>query len=311
MKTKTYSLLLICLLFLNCEGSSSVTISGFKAIVGYGEGFVAAGAKRIDRIDLTGHAVHTESFSDIELSCLFARGTALFAAGEAGVLLMSENGEDFTQIESGTTLNINSLTGFQDYLIAGADNGTVLTGSEAGFVKQTVLDVKGNIVALSAGNSVCYGITDHGEIFHSSDMVNWEIFDFNDFYAGYYEPCRWTTIVVTDQQVAVAGSSESGKPVLFFSSEGRVWTNRSLDYTDPHGLPGYLAETPNAIIYDVAKDRFLLACNGGTVMVIPSCSHCNELHNLSTQNNLTAISQQAETLVAVGDDYYIIATNNF
>jgi hypothetical protein len=224
---------------------------------------------------------------------------------------MSNNGEAFIQIESGTTLNINSLTGFHDYLIAGADNGIVLIGSEVGLFKQISLELQGNIVSLSANNSVCYGVTDYGEIFHSQDLVNWDILDFNTFYSGYYESCNWTTVVVTEQQVAVAGSSANGRPVLFFSTGGNVWTNRNLDYIDMHGMPAYLTEIPNAMLYDVIKDRFVLACNQGTVMIIPSCSHCNELHNLGTYQNLTAISEQAEMLVVVGEDYYISTTNNF
>ncbi|MDR2910771.1 MAG: hypothetical protein LBV47_05340, partial [Bacteroidales bacterium] len=94
MKTKTYSLLFICLLLLlNCGNSYSENESGFRAIVGYGEGFVAAGSNgRIDHLDLKGCVVRTESFLNTELNCLFTCGTALFAAGEAGILLMSNNG---------------------------------------------------------------------------------------------------------------------------------------------------------------------------------------------------------------------------
>jgi hypothetical protein len=313
MKTKTYSLLLSCLLLLlNCGSSSSKNGSGFRAMAGYGKGFVAAGSNgRIDHIDLTGNVVRSESFPGMELNCLFTCGTALFAAGEAGALLMSKNGEAFTKIESGTTMNINSLTGFNDYLIAAAGKGIVLIDGEAGFFKQILPELKGNIVSLSANGSVCYGVTDYGEILHSQDLINWDILDFNAFYSGYYEPCRWTAVVVTEQQVAVAGSSENGRPVLFFSSEGNVWTNRSLDYTDTNGMPAYLTEIPNAMVYDVARDRFVLACNRGTVMVIPSCSQCNERHNTGTQKNLTAISVQEEMLAIAGEDYYISTTNNF
>lgn len=313
MKTKTYSSLLCCLflLLMNCGSNSSEEKgSGFRAVTDYGEGFVAVGSNgRIDKIDQTGFIVNTDSFPGIKLNCLFTCGVTLFAAGEAGVLLTSENGEVFRQMESGTTMNINSLAGFNEYLIAGADNGTILIGDETGFSKQVSLELKGNIISLSANSSVCYGVTDRGEIIHSKDLADWDIFDFNAFYSGYYEPCRWTAVVVTEQQVAVAGSHENGRPALFLSTGGNVWTNRSLDYIDPHGMPAYLTETPNAMVYDAGRDRLVLACNQGAIMVIPSCSHCNERHNIGTSQNLTAISRQAETLVAVGEDYYIGATN--
>ena len=164
-----------------------------------------------------------------------------------------------------------------------------------------VIDLKGNIVSVSAGASECYGVTDEGEIIQTSDGFNWSIFNFNEFYSGYYKPCSFTCISVTENMIAVAGKNQDNLPVLMLSAQGNVWSERSLDYTDENGYPRYLQEIPNSIFYDLSEDRFLLVCNKGKIMSIPSCSHCNRLVGLVTEENLTGIAYNGGVLIVVGE----------
>ncbi|MDR0954924.1 MAG: hypothetical protein LBM20_06050 [Rikenellaceae bacterium] len=277
--------------------------AGYRAVIGDEDGFVAAGSDGVYYLTPTGEVVRSVTFSDVTLNCLIFCGETLLAAGDRGVLLIAPKGEEPQQVESGTTANIRCLTLFQGYVVAGTDGGTVLIGDQAGFFEGVTLALKGNIVSLSGGALGCYGVTDRGEIIRSDDLVNWDILDFNAFYNGYYPPRRFTGVWVADRQVAVAGVSEQGAPVLSLSSGGSVWTERSLDYTDSRGMPALLQEAPRAIIYEAARERFLLACDRGTVMSVPSCSHCNERFDLPTDNALKALTQHNGTILLVGDNH--------
>jgi hypothetical protein len=168
------------------------------------------------------------------------------------------------------------------------------------------LAVKGNIVSLDSGGLGCYGVTDAGEIVRSKDLKTWEVFDFNAFYEGFYAPRRFTAVCVTDRQVAVVGVTGEGVPTLSLSTGNDVWTERSLDYIDPKGMPATLRQTPRAIIYEAEWDRFLLACDGGVVMSVPACSHCNELHQLPTESDLVALAVSGAQVLAVGKNGVII-----
>lgn len=308
MKTKPRNLLAAGLLVLGCGSgfaSGGDATEGYRALAPTAEGFVAAGTDgRLDRLDRSGRFVDGGSFPGVEFNCLLSHGTTLFAAGNDGVLMVAAGEGAFKSVDSGTTLDIRSLTWFEDYLVAGAAGGRVLIGDAAGFFEQTTPAIKGNIVSLSAAGEVCWGVTDRGEIFHSRDLVAWRVFDFNTIYADYYEPCSWSAVVATGEQVAVAGRSADGVPALYLSTGGEVWSPRDLDYTDTRGIPARLSAIPRAMIHDSAGDRLVLACDGGEVMSVPSCSHCNEMLFSGIKQHLTAIAMQSGVIVVAGDGFH-------
>jgi hypothetical protein len=308
MKNAILFVLIACLALLLASGVCPNTplkgkTVGYRAVVGYGDGFVAVGTGgRIDRISAEGEVLHSISVGDFTLNALISCDTTLVVAGDGGVLVIVPQGAKPRKIENVTTANIHSLALFKGKIVVGADGGTLLVGDEAGAFKVILLALKGNIVSLSGGALGCYGVTDEGEIISSSDLATWEILDFNEFYAGYYPSCKFTGVCVTDRQVAVIGQSEQGA-VLALSTDGDVWTQRSLDYSDPEGMPATLRHTPRAIIYEAEWDRFLLACDRGKVMSVPACSHCNELYDLNTTSNLTALAENRGTVLVVGGEF--------
>jgi hypothetical protein len=168
--------------------------------------------------------------------------------------------------------------------------------------------LKGNIVSLSPGAAECYGVTDQGEIIQTNDGLKWSIFDFNDVYKGYYKTCSFTKVLVTPKQIAVIGKNADGTPVLYFTSQGNVWSERRLIYADENGFGGYLTDIPNDIYYDSFKDLFILACSNGKMLTIPSCSHCNKLYTISDKN-LWGVSGNEHALILVGDDKFIKIMN--
>jgi hypothetical protein len=282
-------------------------LSGYKSIITYKKGFLAAGTDgRIDWISESGTVVQTKKPRPVSINTLLLVANNVLAAGDKGVLLVSIDKGDFYQLESGTDQTINALTYFKQKIIAGADQGLLLTGALGESLTPFQLALKGNIVALSANESICFGVTDQGEIIHTTDGLNWIIFDYNEFYFGYYKPSYFTSVLVTDKQIAVAGIKEDGMPVLLFSAQGNVWTDRALAYIDDKGMSVFSKDIPLTIYYDVVEDQFVLACTNGTLHVVPACSHCNKVVHYSTED-LTGIAGNEHTWMLVGANYFVKA----
>jgi hypothetical protein len=282
-------------------------LSGYEAILSYQRGFLAAGSDgRIDWISESGIVEQTTKPQSASINALLSVGNKVLAAGNKGVLLFSSDNGAFKLLESGTNQTINALTYFKKNIIAGADQGLVLVGSLGEPLSPCQLALKGNVVSVSSNESVCFGVTDQGEIIHTTDGLNWTIFDYNDFYFGYYKPSYFTSVLVTDKQIAVAGIKEDGMPVLLFSAQGNVWTDRALAYIDDEGISIFSKDIPLTIYYDVIEDQFVLACTNGTLQFVPACSHCNKVVHYSTEA-LTGIASNEHTWMIVGTSYFIKA----
>ncbi len=279
---------------------------GLRAVIRYKDGFLAVGSDgRIDLISVSGEIIKSEKFPGENFNSVISDNEMVIAAGDNGTILISPDGRTFRKADSHTDKNINSLTLFNTIIVAGTDDGDIIIGDENGFFKKTHPDVKGNIVSVSARNSDCYGVTDEGEIIHTTDGLNWDIFDFNKVYAGFYKPCSFTRVLATENRIAVAGIRDDGSPVLMFSNQGKVWTERTLNYTDEKGMPGFLEDLPQDIFYDEPVGDFFLACNNGKLMKLMSCTLCNELAVISLED-LAGISCNENTMMIVGEKFLII-----
>jgi hypothetical protein len=286
-----------------------VRSTGYQAIAPLGNEFVAVGSGgRIDHISASGKILKTEAIAGESFNCVLADNKRVVVAGDRGSIYISSDKGTFRKTNSSTDKNINTLALFRGTILAGTDEGSILSGDGKSAFRRTFLAVSGNIVSLSARESDCFGVTDLGEIIHTTDGKNWEVFNFNEVYAGFYRPCSFSAVVVSDRQIAVTGMHDDGTPVLMFSNQGNVWSDRSLNYTDDRGVRVYPEDTPNGIFYDATRDLFFLACTNGKLMKIPSCSHCNKLAELPT-GHLSAISGSNNTLIVVGANYFVQAVS--
>jgi len=282
----------------------TVNQPGYNSVTGYNDMFLAAGSGgRIDWITFSGRVIRTESFPGEVLNSIISDNKNIIAAGEKGILRISLDGKSFVKAESGTNADINSVIIFRSAIIAGADKGRILRGDPGGSFSALDLNLKGNIVSLSARLTDCYGVTDAGEIIHSIDGVNWDIFDFNQVYKGYYKPCSFTSVLVTLNRIAVAGKQDDGSPVVAFSNQGNVWTERILNYADEQGFRELITEIPNSILYDETGDQYILACNNGTLILLPECSQCNKVTKVSDVD-LRGLFFNASKMMIVGDNYF-------
>ena len=318
MKSRILFFLIIILMLLQFNASAAndsalldsaktAIAQGYKGITYFDNGFVAVDSDgRIDRISMAGKIIHSEKIPNESFNCILAIEQQLFVAGNNGTILVSSDNGPFIKLNSETASNINSLTLFQGNIIAGTDGTELLIGTDDKTFNKISLNIKGNIVSVSAGESGCYGVTDQGEIISSTNGIDWNVFDFNSVYAGFYKSCRFSKILVAKYNIAVTGIYEDGSPVLMFSTQGNVWAERMLNYNDTQAAQIPLNDAPNDIFYDSQRDLFYLACNNGKIMSIPSCAHCNKAATL-TSENLMAIWCHGDILMVAGTNFYIEA----
>jgi hypothetical protein len=293
--------------FLHEEESASSGM--YVSVANSGDGFVAITSNgRIDWISGVGAINHSKKINE-NPACISFYNQHLLVAGNSGSIFYFDTEEDYRKIYCETGQPIHSLSVFKDKIIAGCDGGKLFVGSIEDPFKPVDIELKGNVMSLSTGSSKCYGVTDQGEIFHTNDLVHWEIFDFNKTYKGYYKSCSFSKILCTPDQIAVTGENNDGLPVLFFSSRGNVWTERPLTYTDDFGHQTYLKNVPRDIYCDPNGNQHILVCDRGIMMTIPSCSYCNKLIEVA-DTDLTGISGSDQEIIIVGGDNFIQIMNS-
>ncbi len=281
----------------------------YVSIVAYRDGFIAVSSEgKIDWISVSGKIEQSEAIKDIKLKCITIYNQQIVVAGDNGSIYISDNAETFRLYGHETNNDINTLVVFKENLIAGTNNGVILIGDKNGFTNKINLQLKGDIVSLSANQTKCYGVSNNGYIITSTDGNNWEIVDFNKQYSGYYPSCRFTRILATNNQIVISAIQNNKLPALFYSIHGTIWTQKELLGTNENGETSYLKEIPNDIFYDETQDQFVLVCNKGEIMILPSCSHCYKFYKLSWVN-LTGISGNKSSIIVIGNYNFIKVLN--
>src|ERR1035437_10071724 len=112
MSLKTILILLSGLLLL--FPGKSIYASGYKALISYQDGFLAAGSDgRIDWISASGEITKSEKYPDEEFNCLLAFNEEIIIAGNSGSMLISSDKGTFRKVDSGTNMNIHTLVFFK------------------------------------------------------------------------------------------------------------------------------------------------------------------------------------------------------
>lgn len=277
---------------------------GYRDIIRYLDNFIAVGTGgRIDRISFAGESVIISNpFTNVTLNEAVTDGKIVIVAGNKGTILYSVDGESYRRFSIGAGIDLNTITLFGSFFIAGADSGVIFLSHDGTAWSRLELQLKGNIVSLSADETRCAGVTDEGEIIMSNDGLNWEIFDYNETYKGFTRPCRFRKVLTAGKRIVVAGVHDDNTPAVLFSTMGKVWTERLLNYTDVSGLTGFLQNLPNDLAYDPVEDQYLVACDNGEILTLPPCTKCNSLIRISSADLFA---------VTFADNFAIVAGSGF
>ena len=279
------------------------------SVAALGDGFVAVLEDySINWISDEGEIFHSQVINDVIFNTIAASENNLISAGNNGEIYFAKEDKIFKSIYSGTVKEVNCLTLFKNKVLVGYDSGELRIGSLDEKLAFANVELKGNIQSLSSNEFYCYGVTDQGEIFNTSDGESWTVFDFNEIYKGYYPVCTFNKILLTPKQIALVGENIGGEPVMYLSSKGKVWIDRPLIYTDEEGFKDNLDEVPRDIFYDTTHDQYLLLLGQGRLMTIPSCSHCQQLYKV-TEIEIQAISGNNRSIILVGENDYIKLIN--
>lgn len=139
--------------------------------------------------------------------------------------------------------------------------------------------VVGKIVSMSASDHICIAATADGQIYLSTDGLNWKMSDFNAKYAQYYGQITVRCVCASSDGLMMAGVGQKGQPVAFESTQGGVWSERELTYSSG-GSIYTLKELPLDLSYDHDHSRFVLTCTDNVLFYLPGCSHCNSIQRL-------------------------------
>lgn len=135
----------------------------------------------------------------------------------------------------------------------------------------------GSITAVAVQkDSLILSITENSLISTSHDGVEWESMDFNSTYSEYYGWTVLTHAAASDYDFMVLGIDAEGLPAAYTSARGRVWSPRPLEYP-VGGVYERLREEPAGLLYDTEHDRYEVVLENGDRLLLPACSHCNQL----------------------------------
>lgn len=232
-------------------------------------------------------------------------GSIAIAGGENGDVYTIQNGKSTRIHHGGPT--VNSLTAIGNDIYAACNDGTILIWKgvfpdrKVPACKTVRLQTRENLVSISASDPGIFAITNQGTIASSKDGSSWSLLDFNTFYDGYYDRVVFTSIGASPSGVAAAGTYTDGSPALFLSSQGSVWSERTLNYKDG---PRYvmLEAIPLGISHDPNGDQWVLSCSDGIIFFIPGCSHCNSIEYRPAAD-IWQVAFNGPRYLAAGDFY--------
>lgn len=122
-------------------------------------------------------------------------------------------------------------------------------------------------------NGIYIARTESGELFKGG-KEDWQLFDFNAEYRGYYPPCQFTKIGYLAEQFYLAGVDQKGVPKLYTSLMGSVWEERNINAYHPffgnQSAIGRIVE----MLFDETVHQMFLITDQGQLLVLPDCPKC-------------------------------------
>jgi len=167
-----------------------------------------------------------------------------------------------------------------DYVLAVTPDGMVYKAERNGRSRKLCRSrISGNadrVVGIACTKENTLILTEGGVIYGTRDFETFTTMDFNGTYYSYYDETSFCSIAASDNSFFIAGTYMNGMPAVFTSATGKIWSERTLTYTE-NGQTRQLELQPLRLSYDHRHDRFVLSCADGWLFYMPGCSHCNSL----------------------------------
>lgn len=206
---------------------------------------------------------------DEKLSDIWAGDDEIWIAGEKGVVLHGDGGLTFTKEDTGKASDLQTVTGFQEHIICGGADGTVISRDNKGDWQSCKIDIQGNVTGMDASGDLCLLVTDQGEIATSTDGSTWEAFSYNEYYM---KEAEFEGLIYNGSNFWAYGRTEEGTR-LFFTDSGTAWGERDINY-----LEGEDADLSKYQILSIASDgqQLYAWCDENVMLTFPDCIQCNK-----------------------------------
>lgn len=287
--------------------------SGYRAVWYDGDAFIAVGTNgRIDRIKPDKTVSGLPAATNVCLNSVVSLNGIDVVVGDDGVVLTTKDGGSFKPAKSSTTKSLYGVTIFRDTFLAAGADGTLICSTDGEQWTSMNSEIKNDIISISANERMCMAVTRESQILMSVDGQKWDVLDYNAYYEGYSEPCRFRKVRSFGNMFYIAGEylNYPGTPAILSSDTGEIWMEHVL--TKINDSPGgeYLPLIPNAFAVD--SDQLVVACNDGKLLTVTSCSSCNKLDVIGDKNIKDLVSAN-DFLALVGDDFWfeILQSGNF
>lgn len=136
-------------------------------------------------------------------------------------------------------------------------------------------------ISCTDDNNVRLALSTDGRLFVLRGE-DWELFDFNEIYNGYYPACTFTALTYAGGLFYLAGVDLKGYAHVFVSLLGSVWEERNLVALQPMSDPVRLKGEILRILYDGDSNQVFLICRSGQLATLPDCPKCVKIIQLQS-----------------------------
>ena len=286
---------------------------GYRAVCYDGDSYIAVGTNgRIDRIKPDKTVYGLPAVTNVCLNSVVSLNGIDVVVGDDGVVLFAKDGSNFKPAKSSTTKSLYSVTIFRDTFLAAGADGTLICSSDGEQWTSMNSGIKNDILSISANERMCMAVTIENQILMSVDGQKWDVLDYNAYYDGYAEPCRFQSVRAFGYMFYIAGEylNHLGTPAILSSDTGEIWMEHGLIRINDKPVEEYYPILPNALAIDT--DQLVVACNDGKLLTVTGCITCNKLDVVGDKNINDLISANG-FLAMVGDDFWfdILQSGNF
>ena len=214
----------------------------------------------------------------------FADGFVMARAD--GMLIWTDiAGNVSDSVKTGT--DIAGIDVREDRVLAVSPDCRIMSVSRDGNIRQLCRSRINNgtdiVVGIACAKDNTLILTEGGVLLSTVDFDSFTSMDFNGTYTPYYDETRFCAISASDNFYYIAGTYHDGLPAVFTSATGRIWSERTLSYTQERETL-HLEHQPLGLAYDSLQDRFVMACTDGYLFYMPGCSHCNTIERKSMRD---------------------------
>lgn len=283
--------------------SDKVPEPGYHAAVCWNGSFYAGGTDgRLDRITLSGDNQTLPLDTTAALTCGYADTQGILFAGEDGVMVFSEDGEQFSLVDTGTEETINGITAINGSYLAVTEQGTVLQSKDRRHWENSDTSVRNDLIAVASTGQTAMAVSAESDILLTHDGNTWENSNFNEVYEGLYPEYVFTSVTALGNSFFILGytAEEPHTPLLMFSEAGDVWMRKDLAAINNEDPEQFYPMEPRQISSDI--DQLLVLCDGGRLLTVPNCVTCNQLMTLS-ENEFYALALGPEKILVAGADF--------